>query len=124
MQMMTRRKAVRLLGAGVAGMWLAGSQTVLDLSLTPSALAKPVSTPRLAPGAPMSLERIALIDTFKEKSAGLEKQYEARVYKSDLTTRLEVFGCEEALGVLGIIVNDVCAERVPRTSSGSCRHKG
>ena len=91
MQMMTRREAARLLGAGTAGTWLAGSHTVLNLSLAPSALAKPVSTPRLAPGAPMSPERIALIDTFKEKSAGLEKKYEARVYKSDLTMPYRLF---------------------------------
>jgi hypothetical protein len=91
MQMITRRKAVRLLGAGAAGAWFAAAQTGLNLSFAPSASAKPVSTPRLAPGAPMSPERIALIDTFKEKSAGLAKQYEARVYKSDLTMPYRLF---------------------------------
>ncbi len=39
----------------------------------------------------MSPERIALIDAFKEKSTGLEKHYEARVYKSDLTMPYRLF---------------------------------
>ena len=39
----------------------------------------------------MSPERVALIDTCKEKSAGLAKQYEARVYKSDLTMPYRLF---------------------------------
>src|SRR4030095_2912470 len=41
------------------------------------------STPPLAPGAPMSSERIPLIDAFKQKSAGVEQKFEARTHKSD-----------------------------------------
>src|SRR5271165_6789668 len=41
MQMITRRKAVRLLGAGAAGAWFAAAQTGLNLSFPPSASAKP-----------------------------------------------------------------------------------
>ena len=88
---LTRREAVHLLGVGTAGVWFAAAQTGLNLSFPPSASAKPVSTPQLAPGTPMSPERIALITTFEEKSAGLEKQYEARVYKSDLTMPYRLF---------------------------------
>ncbi len=39
----------------------------------------------------MSPERIALIDSFKEKSAGLEKSYEARTYKSDWNMPYRLF---------------------------------
>ena len=39
----------------------------------------------------MSPERIALIETFKTKSAGLDKLYEAHVYKSDLTMPYRLF---------------------------------
>jgi predicted peptidase len=79
----TRRQAVRLLAAGSAGAWFAASQLGLNLALASPAAATQDSTPPLAPGAPTSAERIALIDTFKEKSAGMEKSYEARVYKGD-----------------------------------------
>jgi predicted peptidase len=86
--MMTRRQAVRLLGAGAAGAWLA---TAFDLSTSSLAWARDAS-PKLAPGTPTSSERIALIDTFKEKSAGLENQYESRSYKSgDFTMPYRLF---------------------------------
>ena len=85
--MMTRRQAVRLLGAGAAAAWIA---TALDLSPSSLAWARDAS-PKLAPGTPTSSERITLIDTFKEKSAGLENQYEARSYKSDFTMPYRLF---------------------------------
>jgi predicted peptidase len=89
--MMTRREAVRLLGAGAAATWFAAAQTGLSLSLAPSVLEENVPVPPLAPGAPVSPERVALIEAFKEKSAGLEKQYEACVYKADLTMPYRLF---------------------------------
>ena len=85
--MMTRRQAVRLLGAGAAAAWIA---TALDLSPSSLAWARDAS-PKLAPGTPTSSERITLIDTFREKSAGLENQYEARSYKSDFTMPYRLF---------------------------------
>jgi len=39
-------------------------------------------TPPLAPGAPNSPERLALIETFKKQSDGLEKKFEPRSYKT------------------------------------------
>jgi predicted peptidase len=82
--MITRREAVCLLGSASAGAWLAAAQTGLDFSILPSATAADHnSTPLLAPGAPMSPERIALIEAFKKQSEGLENKFEARTHKSD-----------------------------------------
>ena len=90
MQTISRREAVRLLGSASAAIWLA-TQAGFDLSLASTAWAKDDATPPLAPGAPTSPERIALINTFDEKSAGLEKRYEARSYKSDWTMPYRLF---------------------------------
>ena len=64
MQTMTRREAVRLLGAASAAAWLATAQTGFGFSLSLRAAAGALSdtTPPLAPGSPMSPERIALIE--------------------------------------------------------------
>jgi predicted peptidase len=87
--MMTRREAVRLLGAAA---WFATAHTRLGFASRPKASAPSEDgTPPLAPGAPTSTERLALIETFKEKSAGLEKLYEARAYKSDLKMPYRLF---------------------------------
>ena len=61
------------------------------LSWSSRAFADSDSAPPLAPGIPTSPKRIALIDTFKEKSAGLENKYEARTYKSDWTMPYRLF---------------------------------
>ena len=58
----------------------------------------------LLPGLPRPQQRIALIDTFKEKSAGLEKQYEARVYKSDLTMPYRLFRPAASAGKLPLVL--------------------
>ena len=49
------------------------------------------STPQLAPGAPTSPQRMALIDAFLKNSDGLEKSFEARTYKSDWTMPYRFF---------------------------------
>jgi predicted peptidase len=56
-----------------------------------AAAAKDDPTPPLAPGAPLSPQRLALIDAFKEKSAGLEKNFEARTHKSDWVMPYRLF---------------------------------
>jgi predicted peptidase len=65
---------VRLLGSTSAA-WLAaaefGSASTRD------------STPPLAPGAPTSPERLALIKAFREHSEGLQDKFEPRTHKSD-----------------------------------------
>jgi predicted peptidase len=87
---MTRREAMCTLGTASAALWFA-AQAGLDLSLTSPSFASSNATPALAPGAPTSPERIALIDTFKEKSAGLGNKYEARVYKGDFIMPYRLF---------------------------------
>jgi predicted peptidase len=93
LQMITRREAVRLLGVGTAAAWFAKVQTHLAFLTSPqgAAAAKDCQTPPLAPGAPTSRERMALIETFKKRSEGLQNKYEARVYKSGLTMPYRLF---------------------------------
>jgi predicted peptidase len=82
--MMTRREAVRLLGSASTGAWLAAAQIGLNFSFAHNASAvNQDSTPQLAPGVPMSPERIGLIEAFKKRSEGLEKKFEARTHKGD-----------------------------------------
>jgi predicted peptidase len=47
--------------------------------------------PPLAPGAPTSSERTALIDAFKKQSEGLETKFEARTHKSDWVMPYRLF---------------------------------
>ena len=83
-QMITRRDAVRLLGSASAGAWLAAAQFGLNNLIAPNAFAaKHDSTPPLAPGAPPSPERLALIEAFKKRSEGLQDKFEARTHRSD-----------------------------------------
>jgi predicted peptidase len=90
--MITRREALRLLAVGAAGAY-AGTPTLFGLSnLSQSAPpGKETQTPPLAPGAPMSPERMALIETFKKQSEGLQDKYEARTYKSRSTMPYRLF---------------------------------
>ena len=93
-EMITRRKAVRLLGSASVGTWFAASSLKLDFSISPSLSAVPEkedSTPALAPGAPTSPERIALIDTFKKQSEGLQEKFEPRTHKSDWVMPYRLF---------------------------------
>lgn len=101
MRKITRREAVRLLSAGAAAAWIAATPGSLIFAKPPKPTLDP--TPPLAPGTPMSPERMALIDTFKEKSAGLEKSYEARVYKSDKNMPYRLFR-PAASGKLPLVV--------------------
>jgi len=73
MRPITRRDALRVLSTGAC---LAANPRLVSAS----ALATD-SNPPLAPGAPNSPERLALIDAFKKQSEGLEGKYEARTYK-------------------------------------------
>jgi predicted peptidase len=93
-EMITRRKAVRLLGSASVGTWFAASSLKLDFSISPSLSAVPEkedSTPALAPGAPTSPERMALIDTFKKQSEGLQEKFEPRTHKSDWVMPFRLF---------------------------------
>jgi len=91
--MITRREAARLLGSASAGAWLAASKS-FAFSIASGAAGAALSdnaTPSLAPGSPMSPERIALIEAFKKESEGLEKKYEARTHKSDFVMPYRLF---------------------------------
>ena len=102
--MITRREAVRLLGSASAGAWFAVAQTALNFSMAPDVFAaKDDSTPPLAPGAPMSPERIALIEAFKKLSEGLDKKFEARTHKSDWAMPYRLFR-PEAAGKVPLVV--------------------
>jgi predicted peptidase len=89
--MITRREAVRRLGAASAGAWFAAAQMGLNVSVASTPSAKDDSDPSLAPGAPLSEQRVAVIAAFKEQSDGLEKKLEARSYKSDWTMPYRLF---------------------------------
>ena len=65
----TRRELIRLCGGLPLAAW-AGSA-----ALDPA--------PPLAPGAPTAPERMALIDAFRGKAAGLDEQFERRVHPGD-----------------------------------------
>jgi predicted peptidase len=97
--MITRREAVRLLGSASAGAWFTAAQTGVNFLIAPhasAATAKDDSTPPLAPGTPMSPERIALIEAFRKQSEGLEKKFEARTHKSDWVMPYRLFRSEAA----------------------------
>jgi predicted peptidase len=101
-RMITRREAVRLLGAASAAAWFAASQ----ISIVPgasAAAAKDGPTPALAPGAPTSPERMALIEAFNKQSDGLEKKFEARTYKSDWVMPYRLFR-PQATGKLPLVM--------------------
>jgi predicted peptidase len=61
------------------------------------------STPPLAPGAPSSPERLALIEAFKKNAAGVEAKFEARSHKSDWEMPYRLFR-PSASGKLPLVV--------------------
>ena len=104
--MITRRQAVRLLGSASAAAWFATAQTSFAFSNLRTGAAAALSegaAPSLAPGSPMSAERIALIAAFKKQSEGLEKKYEARTHKSDLMMPYRLYR-PEATGKLPLVM--------------------
>lgn len=102
--MMMRRKALRLLSSASAGAWFTVSPIARNFSVafTPSA-ANENSVPPLAPGAPTSPERMALIEAFKKQSEGLQKKFEPRTHKSDWAMPYRLFQ-PEASGKLPLVL--------------------
>ena len=76
--MMTRREALAVLGSMAVG--------TLGLPAIQGD-----ATPPLAPGAPDSPERTALIDAFRARSDGIADKFEARTHKSDRTMPYRLF---------------------------------
>ena len=105
MRAITRREAMRMLGSVSAGAWVA-THGGLGFALGPKPrhqTTKGEQTPPLAPGAPTSPERTALIEAFKRQSAGLQNKYQARSYKGEFTMPYRLF-CPEAGGELPLVV--------------------
>jgi predicted peptidase len=93
----TRREAARILGSASLGALIAMPP------LFTLAVSSGNGIPALAPGSPMSSERLALIEDFRKKSDGFEKQYEARTYKNDWVMPYRLFR-PEAKGKLPLVV--------------------
>jgi predicted peptidase len=92
--MVTRREAIGVLGCATAGAWFeleCGSAKALA-----TFSAGRDSAPALAPGAPKSPERRALVEAFEKESVGLEKKYEARTHKSGWEMPYRLFRPEGA----------------------------
>jgi hypothetical protein len=94
---LNRRQAVRLLGSASVAVWVAARPTY---GLTD---ASGESTPALAPGSPMSAERLALIESFKNLSEGLQKRFEPHTHKSDWAMPYRLFRPETS-GKLPLVV--------------------
>lgn len=75
MTLFSRREALGLVGAASLGAVLGRHPGVLA--------AQGDGSPPLAPGAPTSPERLALIAAFKTRAEGVDKQFEARTHKAD-----------------------------------------
>ena len=91
--MMTRREALALLGAISAGSFLPAWSEARQGD----------SAPKLAPGAPSSPERVALIDAFKRKSEGVDQLFEPRTLAADWTMPYRLFRAK-ATGALPLVV--------------------
>lgn len=107
--MLTRREAVGLLGSMSIGTMLPaarnGGHVLGSLFAAPAGTpgTQGDSSPPLAPGAPTSTERIALIDAFKKTSEGIESKFEARTHKSDWVMPYRLFR-PDAVGRLPLVV--------------------
>src|ERR1700721_3409219 len=103
--MITRREAVCVLSSASA---LAFLHTVRNgpvkflTSAAPSTKRSNAATddaaPALPPGAPMSAQREALIEAFKNKSAGLPEKFEARTFKGEWNMPYRLFKPEAGAG--------------------------
>jgi predicted peptidase len=102
--MINRRQAIRLLTSASAGAFLTSPQLSRRLSFQPPDAAEGGDpAPPLAPGAPDSPERLALIEQFRKQSDGLEKKFEPRTHKSDWTMPFRLFR-PEASGKLPLVL--------------------
>lgn len=92
--MTTRREAIGILGSISVGSLLAVPKLGLASLIAPQSGASSLqrdSTPPLAPGAPTSPERLALIDAFKKSSDGIPQKFETRTHKSAWTMPYRLF---------------------------------
>ena len=104
--MMTRREAIGLLGSMSVGTVLGTTPRGFSSVIWPTSGLFPRQSepaPPLAPGAPTSAERLALIEAFKRDAAGLDDQFEARTHKSDWVMPYRLFR-PKASGPLPLVV--------------------
>ena len=94
----SRRQVLHSIGVGLAAACVKRS-----FSLEPK-IAAGDATPPLAPGAPNSPERLAIIDGFKKDSEGLQDKYEARTHKADFTMPYRLFRPAAASGKVPLLV--------------------
>jgi predicted peptidase len=99
--MIKRREAIRMAASVSAGVW--ASAVLRRPGLPAGFFEGKDATPPLAPGAPNSTERRAVIEAFQKQSDGLEKKYEARTYQSGWTMPYRLFR-PEASGKLPMIL--------------------
>jgi len=79
--MTTRREVLGLFGSLSLGTFL----------LRRNAFLQGDSAPALAPGAPNSPERLALVQEFRKQAEGIDQAFEARTYKGDLVMPYRLF---------------------------------
>lgn len=96
--MISRREAIARLGAVAAGTLVAATRSGSGLFAQQAG-----SRPSLAPGAPQSPERMAMIDAFKRASEGVDTKFEARTHKSDWDMPYRLFR-PEAAGPLPLVL--------------------
>jgi predicted peptidase len=104
--MMTRREVLGLLGSISAGTLLATPRKGVASVIAAEPNASPTqgdSTPPLAPGAPTSPARTALIDAFRRRSDGIDARFEARTHKSDWVMPYRLFR-PQAAGKLPLVI--------------------
>ncbi|MEO8622136.1 MAG: hypothetical protein ABI625_13785, partial [bacterium] len=92
--MLTRREALGVLGSASAAKLFAPGRAGLGAwiaALQDAHRRQQDATPRLAPGAPTSPERLALIESFRKDSEGVAEHFEARTFQSDWAMPYRLF---------------------------------
>src|SRR4051794_4948030 len=93
---MNRREAIALLASTSAA-------ACFSRRRIPSSLPRVDAPPALAAGTPHSPERLALIESFKERSASIAEQFEAHSYKGDFEMPYRLFR-PAVMGKLPLVV--------------------
>jgi predicted peptidase len=104
--MMTRREALGVLSSMSVGSAFIDGIRGLTGSISPNwggSATQGGQTPLLAPGAPLSQERVARIDAFRKDSEGLDQHFEARVHNSDWAMPYRLFR-PKASGKLPVVM--------------------
>jgi predicted peptidase len=103
--MTNRRDAIARLGSISIGALLStpGAGLIRSIAASTEQWAFQDDAPSLAPGAPTSPERLALIESFRKSSAGIDAAFEMRTYRGDWAMPYRLFRAE-ARGRLPLVV--------------------